>query len=73
MDWFNDAGMLYGHWKTQFPVPAIQDGVDGVTPTAMATSKGYRVAGLLREEIVRTWSRASNSERNSNERETTAT
>jgi hypothetical protein len=73
MDWFNSAGVLYGHWKTQFPVPAIQDGVDEVAPAAMATSKGYRLAGLLHGEIVRTWSRASNSERNNYKGVTTAT
>ncbi len=62
MDWFNDAGMLYSHWKTLFPIPAIRDGAEAVHSSGVATSKGYRVAGLLHDEIVRTWSRASESQ-----------
>jgi hypothetical protein len=62
MDWFNSAGMLYGGWKTRFPVPAIPHGLEALQTSGVATSRGYRLAGLLREEIGRAMSRASHKQ-----------
>jgi hypothetical protein len=61
MDWFNSGGMPYGHWKTQFPVPAMPHGPEALQQAGVMTSKGYRLARFLHDEIMRTWSSAAES------------